>query len=198
MSRHLLAIGRRAPGATIDDFLMNEVDERVSRLGGLVVARCDRPSDLVQLVSYHGEGRGLVDRLDIFDHGGPGLQLLGDGVLFRSADTVCAPFVGQDIAEALRPHLSEVAQVRLLGCLTANALSDEGRLLLINLSKVLGGHRVVFGTIDKVDGNDFGPGGFDSLQEPALLFSSLAALDGVAPTRAARDAQLAGLSTVLC
>jgi hypothetical protein len=198
VSRHLLAIGRRVPGSTMNDFIMDAVDERVSRLGELLTARCDSPTDLLRFVEFHGQGRNLIDRLDIFDHGGPGHQWLGNETLFRSSSNRCDELEGLPLATLLKPHLSECAQVRLLGCLTATAAGVEGRMLLVKLSRALGGHRVVFGTIDNVDEADFGANGFEPFQESGLLYSSFAALDYQPPTAAERTMHLGELSTVLC
>lgn len=196
--RRILAIGRRPDGASMDDFLMNDVDEVVSRLGELCVVRCDTPNDLLEVVRCHGRGKGRVEQLDIFDHGAPGTQLLGDGVLFKSSESACEPLIGATLAESLRPHLSEFAQVRLLGCLTATAAGQAGRQLLLKLARVLGGHRIVFGTIDNVDVGDFGRDGFNTEQEFDLLYSSLAARDFHPPTPPERTSHLGAISTALC
>lgn len=180
------------------DRLMDEVDEAVRRLGSLIVARCDTPNDLVELVAHHGRGRGRVGRLDIFDHGAPGEQHLGDRVLFRSGPSICTPLEGANIAQALQPHLSDVAQVRLLGCLTAIAPGNEGRFLLWKLARILEGNRVVFGTICEIDVAHFGRNGFEDVLGKSVLFSSLAAIDGRAPTRPCREDHLDELSTVMC
>jgi hypothetical protein len=141
--------------------------------------RCDSPHDLVDIVRDAAADRP-IDRLDLFDHGRAGAQALGEGILFQSDADPNTELMGADIARQIKPYMSETAQVRLLGCRTAEA--TKGRLLLIKLARILEGHRVVFGVIDQVTQYDFDPDGYRPVMEQQRLFSSYAALDGIAPT----------------
>ncbi len=187
MGLHILAIGR--PNTTGTGPMTNVVDrarDRVHGLGSLVLARCRDESDLLKAVAHHGRSESRIDILDIFDHGGPGVQNLGGDVLFSSDGSRSSKLVGESAAINMRPHLSDVAQIRLLGCLTTGGDGVKGRFLLLKLARALGGNRVVFGTIEKIDHKSFGPDGFPPEMNDSFLFSSFAALDGLAPDSGTR------------
>lgn len=198
MGVKLLALGTRPPGLGPNTHAMDQVDSTIHRLGALVTARCRDAADLVRFVAHHGRGAGLVDTLDVYDHGGLGKQRLGSEILFESSDDRCDRMVGWQTAEALDPHLSAVAQVRLLGCVTAGDGLARGRLLLIKLARELGASRVVFGTLAKIDATHFTEAGFRPELEKSFLFSSLAALDGSAPSREERRAHIKEVSSKGC
>jgi hypothetical protein len=176
---NVLAVGRRPLSAftAVADRDLALVAARAAA-GSARVIRCDRPADLPAALEALG-ARGPIARLDVFDHGAPGLQQLGDGALFASDEAPSSALVGGDLAAALAPHLADTAQLRLLGCRTAEGRA--GRLLLLKLARALGGRRIAFGAIDRVIEADFDRDGYAPVMDPQRLFSSLAALDGEAP-----------------
>jgi hypothetical protein len=148
------------------------------------IVRCQSPDEMLERVREHTAANGLLDRLDIVDHGRAGAMALGDHLLFRSDARPETEVEGAEIALELRAHMSPFAQLRLLGCQTARG--EEGRMLLFKLQRLLDpeidGDRIVFGTIRRVRPVHFEDDGqFKSAVVPTMLFSSLAALDGVAP-----------------
>jgi hypothetical protein len=142
------------------------------------VVRCKRPADLPEKLARLG-ARGRVTRLDVFDHGAEGMQMLGDDALFASDALPGSALVGHELARQLEPYLTETAQLRLLGCNTGEG--KAGRMLLLKLARALGGSRIVFGTIDRVVAGDFDRQGYARVMEHQRLFSSIAALDAEAP-----------------
>lgn len=205
----VLIIGKPPRNSAINAALMNDVSNTVKGQG-VHVHSCQNRAELLSVAQRLGEGAGKISMLDIFDHGRPGEQHLGDEILFESRADPCAPLIGENVARALVPHLSDTAQVRLLGCRTAeeekqrttrnvfNAEGDSGRMLLVKLALLLGGHRIVFGTIGPINLADFDAQGFLVSQERGCLFSSAAALDGAAPSVEDRVKHLGELSKVLC
>ncbi len=166
-------------------FEMEAVAEKVPQ-----AVRCSSPQDLVAVVDDAVTRSGLLDVLDLFDHGTAGLQAMGDGVLWASDFDPDSELANEQIARALDRYLSPFAYVRLLGCRTAlDGGMRSGRMLLIKLARALGQHRVVFGTNDSIFQSAFDEQGFRNDQEMRSLYSSLAAIDGPAPdidTRMAR------------
>jgi hypothetical protein len=142
------------------------------------VVRCRQPADLPDRLERIG-ARGRVEQLDIFDHGAEGMQMLGGGALFASDARPETELLGLPLAGRIAPYLTETAQVRLLGCNTAEG--KAGRLLLLKLARALGERRIVFGTIDRVIEDDFDRAGYARVMEHQRLFSSIAALDAEAP-----------------
>jgi hypothetical protein len=178
--RHLLVIGRPLP------VIANADTEKIAKKvtsSRVIVRRCEDPTTLPQIVADVGKD-GLIDVLDLFDHANAGVQSMGGKVLFQSDAKPQSPVVGADIAFALRPYLADHAQVRLLGC--KSALGPEGRLLLFKLRLIFGQHRVVIGTIDGDDVNDFDENGFRLESEKTYFFDSYAAFDNEAPDKATR------------
>jgi Domain of unknown function (DUF4347) len=141
---------------------------------------CDSPDDMIaQLRALVGE-TGRIDRLDIVEHGKWGAIAMGDRCLWQSDADPLSPLAGSDAALTLAPLLSDTAQVRLLGCVTGAAAA--GRMLLVKLQQALGGHRVVYGAIDRLQPSNFQGGRLKPSAEATLLFTSAAAIDGEAPT----------------
>lgn len=160
----------------ISDLDIHMVAERVDA-GDTHVVRCRRPEELPAKLERLG-ARRRITRLDVFDHGAEGMQMLGAGALFASDALPGTELVGIELARRIEPYLTETAQVRLLGCNTGEGRA--GRLLLLKLARALGG-RIVFGTIDRVAEDDFDRGGYARVMEHQRLFSSAAALDDEAP-----------------
>lgn len=178
--RHLLVIGRPLPVLPNAD---TEVVAKKITSPRVIVRRCEDPATLPQIVADVAQG-GLIDMLDLFDHSNKGVQSMGGKVLFQTDDKPTSPLVGADIAIALRPYLAENAQIRMLGCLSG--INPEGRLLLFKLRRVFGQHRIVIGTIDGCDANDFDENGFRLDGEVANFFDSYAAIDHEAPDKPTR------------
>ena len=150
----------------------------------VAIVRCESPDQMLECVRAHAAEHGAIDRLDIVDHGRAGAMALGDHLLFRSDPRSESEVEGAAVARELRPYLSTFAQLRLLGCQTARG--EEGRMLLFKLQRLLDpevdGDRIVFGTIRRLRPVHFADDGqFKAVVAPTMLFSSLAALDGVAP-----------------
>lgn len=185
----VLLIGTRM--AKTQPPLVSELDiEAVSRRlqpNRTYVRRCLTVEDFIDAVKTIG-ARRFVERLDILDHGAEGVQAMGDGVLWRSDAAPESRLVGEELAHEIRPYLSETAQVRLLGCNTA--VGKAGRLLLLKLARALGPHRTVYGMIDRVIEDDFDSEGYAPAIERQGLFSSSAALEGVAPSARQRFERL--------
>lgn len=189
MTIHLIVLGRR-PGldASPPDVDMDDVEKLVRPTAARLVRRCDTPSELIFHVESVAQTHGLIDVLDIFDHGRSGAQQLGSKILFESDELANSPIENAYLAAHLRPFLSNTAHVRMLGCRTAR--SAAGRFLLVKLAVLFGGRRVVFGTVDGIETDDFDVAGFETRLERTKLFSSLAAIDGIAPTKKERDRHL--------
>lgn len=123
------------------------------------VAPCRSSADLVASVSNLLQDGELIDTLDLYDHGKPGVQNMGgkepSAVLF---DWTGAGFA---IADELAPLLSETAKLRLLGCNTA--ADPKGTALIKKLRVRLGKKRLVFGTTCHIRCWAFKAGGFDPL-----------------------------------
>lgn len=153
--------------------------------------RCRSPRDLVTIVDEAVARIGMLDVLDLFDHGTQGVQAMGDDVLFASDYDPDSDLTNLEIARALDRSLKPFAYVRLLGCKTAlESGVRSGRMLLIKLARVLGRHRVVFGTNDTIYHTAFDADGFVTTQELRFLYSSLAAIDAPAPENDARMANI--------
>jgi len=175
----VFAIGERprTPSTVIADLDIHAVAARMV-VGPTHVVRSAAaarlPADLACLSGPRG-----ISRLDILDHGAEGIQTLGDGLLFASDASPESELIGLGLARAIEPYLAETAQIRLLGCNTGEG--KAGRLLLLKLARALGGHRIVFGTIDRVAEASFDRDGYAAVMEHQRLFSSIAALDAEAP-----------------
>ncbi|KYG08007.1 hypothetical protein BE21_26080 [Sorangium cellulosum] len=187
MAIHLLVVGEPAqPDPSTSQ--ISDAADLARPTETFKVVRCASPRALV------GTVRGVVrssfqkvDVLDLFDHGRPGCQEMGDGVLFDHQGA------GQDIAHELRPLLTADARVRLLGCETA--LGHAGQRLLQILAAGFGGSIVVYGTTSLVQAGDpvhheFDAHGFKKDREEAFLFSSTEAATRLMPSRDARDAEI--------
>lgn len=176
---NVLAIGERplTKHSAIADFDIHKVAERLDS-GDTAVVRCQQPAELPDRLARLG-AQGRISRLDVFDHGAEGMQMLGGGALFASDAVPGSALVGLELARQIAPQLADTAQIRLLGCNTGEGRA--GRLLLLKLARALGGHRIVFGTIDRVVEADFDGDGYARVMEHQRLFSSAAALDIEAP-----------------
>jgi hypothetical protein len=123
------------------------------------VLRCRRPADLLEKLARLG-ARGRVARLDVFDHGAEGMQMLGEDALFASDSFAGTALVGDELARQLAPYLTETAHVRLLGRATGDGAA--GRQLLRKLARALGANRIVSGTVERAapdgDGRGRAPG----------------------------------------
>jgi hypothetical protein len=176
----VFVIGKRPPSRfnLVADHEINTVAARMSSRETHVL-RCSEAVQLPAEIVAITEKRSIT-QLDILDHGGAGMQCLGDGLLFASDASPETELIGLDLAMQIEPYLTETAQVRLLGCNTGEG--KAGRLLLLKLAGALGGHRIVFGMIDRVDAGNFDRDGYAEVMERQRLFSSIAALDAEAPS----------------
>lgn len=123
-----------------------------------------------------------ISILDIYYHGAPGTISLGryngaTQVLFASDKSENTRLTGYELVDPLRKYLAPSAHVRLLGCNTA--VGSRGRMLIYKLASEIGAGCVVSGTIGNLERRHFRAGRFVC---ESLLFSSLAAIDGEAPT----------------
>jgi hypothetical protein len=180
-STKLLVIGQRDGG----DDVLDEVANRVANSSTTIVRRCNSPEYLIDVVGEVYEAHGKIDSLDLYDHGRPGSMHMGQPILFASDKDPKSPLTGGPIVERIVPFLSELAQLRLLGCDTADILRvdlTEGRLLLLKLAKRMRPRQIVFGTLAEIEPDDFDGNGFRDEKEVELLFSSRAALDVEVPT----------------
>jgi hypothetical protein len=175
----VLAIGERPLTrlTALADLDVQMLADRVD-LRDTHVIRCRRPAELPAKLERMG-ARQQVTRLDVFDHGTEGMQMLGEGALFASDAMPGSKLVGLELALQLDPYLADTAQVRLLGCGTGEGTT--GRMLLLKVARALGGDRIVFGTIDRRAEVGFECGGAGAAIEHQRLFSSVAALDTEAP-----------------
>lgn len=147
--------------------------------------------------AFASDADGTIARLDILSHGGQGHINIEHKSLFESngsPDTPLGGVGGAELAKQLRRKLTTAAQVRLLGCKTAGTWfgAPVGRFLLLKLAAVLnesdpGANRVVFGTIDGVEPEDFSPEGLKRQREIYLLYSSYTAIDFDCPTTEMRS-----------
>lgn len=190
-------IGRRAAPTRLSRVSDLDIEAVAAQVRGPPpsVARCDGLDDVLQAVRG-AAAREPIDRLDLLDHGAEGIQSMGDAILFESDASPASPLGGRDLARQLAPYLSETAQVRLLGCNTAEG--PRGRLLLLKLARLLGGHRTVFGMIDRVVEADFDAEGYAPVMEHQRLFSSDAALEGEAPSAMQRFEHMRPLGPRWC
>jgi len=200
---HLIVIGTRA----IEDPTTNDVATAIDaepHVNDVLVRRCNGVAELLRAIAAVRAEHGPIDILDIVDHAGPGLQHIGDDVLFSTSEDPCQPLIGADTAKTIAESLSPTAHVRLLGCATSLAvpnfeeesettrpavlpsLTSRGQLLLFKLGAALGRSRTAFGTLRPTTALDFGSGGLMPRLENEILYSSLAALDYQAPTESER------------
>jgi len=178
MTTRLLIIGQYSR----PDSVLDPVADKVSRSVTTVIRRCSAPEEVVAIADEVRRGFGLIDVLDVFDHGRTGVQHLGGSVLFESDEHPHSSWRGSDIARRLVPYLAPTARLRLLGCDTAQLkVPRAGRYLLLKLAKALGGERFALGTIAEIDADDFDDDGFIQRKEVELMFSSYAALDRDVP-----------------
>lgn len=188
----LLVAGRRPDNAVPNDIDMDAVAVQIQESSSLVVRRCETPGQLPSIVEAVAQQLGPIDVLDLYDHGSPGRQLLGNQDWVGSDEDRNQDLFGRSTVLGLRDHLRDTAHIRLLGCGTAGGVSSSraGRLLLVKMARLLGGRRIVFGTIRAIRASDFGPTGFRRVLETDYLFSSLAAIDGAPPTTSEREQHL--------
>ncbi|MBX3156397.1 MAG: hypothetical protein KF773_10390 [Deltaproteobacteria bacterium] len=187
--RHLIVIGESDVGANVPDHEMNEVHTRLGSVRnelaarGIAFVRCRTPRQLASVI----QGYQDLDILDIYYHSSPGVMFLGSAdnahVLFQT-NRDKEPLIGARYARTIERSLGPNARVRLLGCQSGHG--QLGRLLLLKLAYELGRQRVVFGSICAIDPSHFHAisGVFDCQR---ALFSSLAAIDAVAPTWYSRE-----------
>jgi len=172
LSRSLLVVGRHPTP-----------DPMTEAVAAIVTAapavRCDSPQALVALVAQAVQDQGgLLDRLDLFDHGREGRLRMGDPVLFEYPVGGGA-VTGSGLAQQLKPYLAEGAEVRLLGCKTGAA--EEGRQLLLQLAEIFGAQRVVYGGLGYIYTLGFDTHGFLDVLICPYLYSSTEAKKGPAP-----------------
>jgi len=198
----LLVIGQ--PAAADPNAIQELVANKVAN-GRMIVARCGRPDELPAIVEGVSRAEGPIDTLELFDHGGPGVLKMGSATLFRSDARPDTRLEGFEIARRIAPFLTSNAQIRLVGCHTAGLAADErealvlgqeGRYLLLKLALELGAHRIVSGTIQATDDDNFDRSGF--IGDTAYLYSSLAALDYPPPDETRRDNSIAELLKDYC
>ena len=136
------------------------------------VERCQEPDDLVYLAKlWKNRGRSIT-RLDLHGHGDGGKFKLGDELLFASDGT------GYGLAKKLGPKLAANAELRLLGCRTANEAertAHSGTKLLRDLERLLGRQRRVLGTTGYLGPSHWGERGLTEAAEQLLLQGSGAA-----------------------
>ena len=186
MGLMLLIAGRRPDDMDPNDLDMDLVERKAVQTPSFIVRRCDFPRQLPIIVESVAQQHGRIDVLDLYDHASPGRQRMGAEDWVRTDDDRNSTLFGEHLVLGLRDSLSDTAQVRLLGCSTsaraAGVGSMAGRLLLFKIASLLGGRRVVLGTIKPLLATDFDIMGLRRAIERDLLFSSLAALDGMPPT----------------
>ncbi|HWU87406.1 MAG TPA: hypothetical protein VN253_09025 [Kofleriaceae bacterium] len=189
MGLALLIAGRRPDNIDPNDLDMDLVERKAEPTPSFIVRRCDSPRELPIIVESVAQQHGRIDVLDLYDHAGPGRQIMGSADWVRTDGDRNSRLFGDHLVLGLRDSLSDTAQVRLLGCSVAAAGSGSvaGRLLLFKIASLLGGRRVVFGTIKPLRASDFDIGGLSRAVEMDLLFSSLAAIDGAPPSTIDRD-----------
>lgn len=158
-------------------------DPMTETIAGIVtqapMVRCDSPQGLVALAAQAVKDQGgLLDRLDLFDHGREGRLRMGDPVLFDYPAGGGA-VTGTDVAQQLKPYLSDTAQVRLLGCNTGGG--EQGRQLLLQLGEIFGAQRVVYGGLAYLYEIGFDANGFLDVLTCPYLYSSKEARSGPAP-----------------
>lgn len=137
------------------------------------VERCASPDEVVPTARRLAR-EGMIDVVDLVDHGDPGIFRMGTGVLFDASGA------GRHIARWLRPLLTPNARVRLLACRCA--VGEEGQRLLLMLQRELGEGIAVHGALRQIDLGQFGPRGFKKLHEERFLFSATEAAARVAPS----------------
>jgi hypothetical protein len=124
-----------------------------------VLERCQAPDEVLFLARrWKHRGRSIV-RLDLVGHGDGGRFQLGDGLLFASDGT------GYGLARRLGPTLAASAELRLLGCRTAEEpllTRLSGAKLLRDLQRLLGRQRRVLGTTDHLGSRHWGAGGLNA------------------------------------
>lgn len=179
MSLHLLIVARHDPPE--DEF--EDAAGQTQATETFKVLRCNSPSELDGAIrGAVAESYLKVGRLDIYGHGKPGIQYLGDEIL------VDLPKCG-NFAMTVSKYLTPDADVRLLGCTTAEGA--DGQNLLLELHRKLGENRVVFGTIVNCEAEvDFGPEGLLVEVEDEYLFSSTEAVTRKAPGQTARQEEI--------
>lgn len=149
------------------------------------VVRCHTLGELATKLAEVHVKHGEIHVLDLLDHGAPGGMIIGADIACHSNGAEL--LFGDDLLATITPLLADTAQLRLLGCETA--LGKRGRHLLLSLARRLGQNRIVFGTISRVvEGHFTRTEGYSQRDE--YLFSSLAALDGNAPTAGERHAMI--------
>jgi hypothetical protein len=187
---HVFAVGDP------DDPLLTHAFGAAAETPELRKVRASESGELVsKLQSVVASERRLIDVLDLFDHGNPGVQYFGRRVsgerpvLFRSDHLYSTPLQGLP-PDALKDVLSTHAVVRLLGCETGGTSNPSlavsagraGRALILKVAHRLGGQRTVMATVVPVVGPMFGSHGL--LDGPAResLLSSHACWDNDPPT----------------
>jgi hypothetical protein len=151
------------------------------------VVSCSKVEAFVAAVQQLGQQIGPIGLLDIVGHGAPGLQMIGDEVLFQADNSTITK--GSDVPARLTPWLAPCARIRLLGCKTA--LGRPGRTLLAKLGLRFGADATVYGTIEAVAAEQFSNAGYSQTLD--LLFSSEAAIDHEAPDAKQRTENLEAL-----
>ena len=199
MTIHVLVVGRRprdqkmandseidAIAALVGQQELNKPQGEKAKAQVFFVKSCDSPEKLVRIVREIGAKHGLIDTLDLYDHGAGGVLQMGNGLLFDYRDAS-----GLAIAAQLRPLLAKGARLRLLGCDTA--AGEGGRELLMKLHETFEGEVTIFGTIASITLSQFDELGFRRKHyEDLYLYSSWEAIRAndtaqIAPTFEERD-----------
>lgn len=179
MCIHVLVVGHRPQGQKRPN------DSEIDAIGALVdkyafphspeffVETCEAPEQLIPMLRKIATQHGLIDTLDLYDHGAGGSLLMGNALLFHSADAAST-----ERAAELRPFLAKGARLRLLGCDTARG--EAGQNLLMRLHDVFEGDVTVYGTIAGITLSQFDEYGFRRKYfEELYLYSSHEALRDV-------------------
>ncbi|MBK9264230.1 MAG: DUF4347 domain-containing protein [Polyangiaceae bacterium] len=176
MTIHILVVGHRPRGhkmpndSEIDAIAALVAQHAPSKSQVFFVRSCESPDKLVRIVREIAAKHGLIDTLDLYDHGAGGFLQMGDALLFGRDDATDLA-----IAEQLRPLLTKGARLRLLGCDTATGAA--GRKLLTKLHAAFGGDVTVLGTIASITLSQFDELGFRRKHfEELYLYSSWEAI----------------------
>lgn len=153
------------------------------------VESCETPDELVPMLRTITLEHGLIDTLDLYDHGTGGSLLMGKQLLFHGANALTVTRAAE-----LRPFLAKGARLRLLGCDTARG--QTGQALLMRLHEVFEGDVTIYGTIAAITFSQFDEYGFRRKYfEELYLYSSHdarrdALLQKLAPTFDERDKEI--------
>jgi hypothetical protein len=193
----VLAVGEHQNTAVVDALCTGPHDFAMlaASKSGFYAATlsCKNVAALLDQLKAFVDKHGKIDILDIVDHGVPGSILCGDECLFKHDGQDF--LIGKQTATELGPMLSDTGLLRLLGCKTG--LDVPGRFLVLAVAKQVAGHRVVFGTLERIYYPKYftEKDGFVLVRE--MLYSSYEALDVVAPDQLSRLQHLNEIDQIL-